>query len=160
MNELVKAAPVPVVVSRGGRIIATSRDVAMYFCKDHAYVCRSIQNLIENAAGSLGAYTFVDTPWVNPQNGQTYRGYEMDRDGFTLLAMGFTGSEALKFKLAYIAEFNRMEAALKSAPAPVLDLNNPAALRTALLGYTEKVLELEAKVEELAPVAAVAQYAP
>ena len=33
----------------------------------------------------------------------------MNRDGFTLLAMGFTGAKALQFKLAYIAEFNRME---------------------------------------------------
>ncbi|MFG1466536.1 Rha family transcriptional regulator [Xanthobacter sp. DSM 24535] len=37
----------------------------------------------------------------------------MDRDGFTLLAMGFTGAKALQFKLAYIAEFNAMEAELK-----------------------------------------------
>jgi hypothetical protein len=38
----------------------------------------------------------------------------MDRDGFTLLAMGFTGERALDFKLAYIEEFNRMEAALRT----------------------------------------------
>ncbi|MBP2150103.1 phage regulator Rha-like protein [Xanthobacter flavus] len=46
------------------------------------------------------------------------RSFDMTRDGFTLLAMGFTGAKALKFKLAYIAEFNAMEEALK-APPPV-----------------------------------------
>jgi Rha family phage regulatory protein len=108
--------------------------VAEFFGKDHAYVCRSISNLIGAAKGGLGAYTFVDTPWLNTQNGQTYRGYEMDRDGFTLLAMGFTGAEALKFKLAYIAEFNRMEEALKGQQqAPAIDLDNPHSLRAALL---------------------------
>jgi hypothetical protein len=44
------------------------------------------------------------------------RTYDMTRDGFTLLAMGFTGDAALRFKLAYIDAFNRMEAGLRSAP--------------------------------------------
>ncbi|MPM83829.1 hypothetical protein SDC9_130898 [bioreactor metagenome] len=41
-----------------------------------------------------------------------YPAYRMTRDGFTLLAMGFTGKKALQFKLAYIDAFNRMEAKL------------------------------------------------
>lgn len=40
--------------------------------------------------------------------------FVMNRDGFTLLAMGFTGDKALKFKLDYIAAFNKMEKELKS----------------------------------------------
>ncbi len=39
----------------------------------------------------LGLHDFMQTPYIEQQNGQTYRTYEMDRDGFTLLAMGFTG---------------------------------------------------------------------
>ena len=39
--------------------------------------------------------------------------FVMNRDGFTLLAMGFTGKKAMKFKLDYIAAFNKMEKALK-----------------------------------------------
>lgn len=38
--------------------------------------------------------------------------YIIFRDGFTLLAMGYTGPEAMRFKLAYIEAFNRMEAEL------------------------------------------------
>jgi hypothetical protein len=48
--------------------------------------------------------------------GRTFA-YDMDRDGFTLLAMGFTGPNALHFKWAYIQAFNRMEAELHSKPA-------------------------------------------
>lgn len=35
--------------------------------------------------------------------------YYLTRDGFTLLAMGFTGKKALQFKIAYIEAFNKME---------------------------------------------------
>jgi phage regulator Rha-like protein len=66
----------PTVTIKSGKPVTTSRAVAAYFLKDHAYVCRAIHNLVENAAGALGAYTFVDTPWVNPQNGQTYREFQ------------------------------------------------------------------------------------
>ena len=41
------------------------------------------------------------------------KAYTITRDGFTILAMGYTGSKAMKFKLAYIDAFNRMEAALR-----------------------------------------------
>ena len=54
---------------------------------------------------------------MNAQNGQTYREYEMDRDGFTLLAIAFNGKKARQFKLAYIADFNRMEAEPKQQAA-------------------------------------------
>ena len=42
--------------------------------------------------------------------------YIMNRDGFTLLAMGFTGKKALQFKLDYIEAFNKMEKAIKEVP--------------------------------------------
>ena len=55
---------------------------------------------------------FQKSTYTNEQNGQTYPMYLMNRDGFTLLAMGFTGKKALQFKLAYIDAFNTMEAEL------------------------------------------------
>ena len=41
--------------------------------------------------------------------GKEYSMYYMNRDGFSLLAMGFTGKKALDFKLQYIQAFNQME---------------------------------------------------
>ena len=46
-----------------------------------------------------------------------YRAFDMTRDGFTLLAMGFTGAKALRFKKAYIQAFNAMEAELRGRGA-------------------------------------------
>ena len=92
-------------------------------------------------------------PHVDPQNGQTYRSYAMTRDGFTLLAMGFNGGKALKFKLRYIEQFNAMEAELRRRPTidPVAVLNDPAAMRGLLLNYFEKALALEAKAAAMQP---------
>ena len=92
---------------------------------------------------------------MDPQNGQTYKSYDMDRDGFSLLAMGFTGAKALKWKMAYIAAFNAMQVEIdrQAKSGPMIDMNDPSALRGLLLSYSEKAIELQAKVEELAPQA-------
>lgn len=113
----------PVVFARGETVLANSRDVAACFEKRHNNVLRDIENILSRG----GMLNFEHTPWFreawseNPQNGQPYRSYDMTRDGFTLLAMGFTGAKALQFKLHYIAAFNEMEAELKRAAAPALD---------------------------------------
>lgn len=63
---------------------------------------------------------FIEQQKTNPQNKQVYTEYLITRDGLTLLAMGFTGKEALKFKLAYIDRFNEMEAQLNARNTPTL----------------------------------------
>ncbi|MDL5038970.1 Rha family transcriptional regulator [Comamonas resistens] len=77
----------------------------------HANVLRDIRNLLPQLPDG-GVLNFEEPPLTDEQNGQTYPAYRLTRDGFTLLAMGFTGKKALAFKLAYIDAFNRMEAAL------------------------------------------------
>lgn len=155
--EVNQPLPSPIVFERGGEVRTTSRDVADLFGKRHDHILRDIANLIQSepSLAQGGLPTFGDTPYIEASNGQTYRQYEMTRDGFTLLAMGFTGKKALKFKLAYIEAFNRMEAALRDRPVvdPMKALNDPAAMRGLLLTYTEKVIELEAANAELAPKA-------
>lgn len=79
--------------------MATSKDVAAYFGKSHSTVLEKIDELLPQL-GDMGVRNFPATPYIHPQNGQTYRLFEMTRDGFTLLAMGFTGKKALQFKLA------------------------------------------------------------
>lgn len=142
----------PIVFAKDGEVFANSRDVAAFFGKQHRHVLDAIDALIQQEQ-KLGLLNFRQTPYVEPQNGQTYRSYEMDRDGFTLLAMGFTGSKALKWKLRYIEAFNAMEAELRriANSGPMIDLNDPGALRGLLLTYSEKALELERQVKELLP---------
>ena len=90
------------------KLITTSLKVAEHFEKEHKDVLESIRNLTaENSAASF----FTETTYKS--RGKEYPMYEMDRDGFSLLAMGFTGEKALKWKLDYIKAFNAMEAELK-----------------------------------------------
>lgn len=142
----------PIVFAKDGEVFANSRDVAAFFGKQHRHVLDAIDALIQQEQ-KLGLLNFRQTPYVEPQNGQTYRSYEMDRDGFTLLAMGFTGGKALKWKLRYIEAFNAMEAELRriANSGPMIDLNDPGALRGLLLTYSEKAMELERQVKELLP---------
>jgi Rha family phage regulatory protein len=97
-----------VLAVRDGEVVTNSRDVADFFGKQHRNVLSDIDRLVKR-----GVLSFKHTPSVNIQNGQTYRSYEMDRDGFTLLAMSFTGDRALDFKLAYIQQFNAMNDQLR-----------------------------------------------
>lgn len=142
----------PVVFTREGEVFANSRDVAAFFGKEHRSVLNSIDNLVSQEA-DLGLHNFMQTPYVEPSNGQTYRSFDMDRDGFMLLAMGFTGAKALKWKLAYIEAFNAMEAECRriAQSGPVIDLNDPAQLRGLLLNYSATAEKLERRVQELLP---------
>ncbi len=139
--------PAPVVIVKDGEVFANSRDVSEYFGKNHADIIRAIDNIAEDGS-DWSLSNFAATPYIHPQNGQSYRAYDLTKDGFTELVMGFTGSKARQFKRAYIQRFNEMEAELKSQDAtPTKNmLEDPQALRTALLGYTEQVLELEKAV--------------
>lgn len=90
------------------RLVTTSLKVAEHFEKEHKNVLQAIENLVaENSAANF----FILTTYRN--RGKEYPMYEMDRDGFSLLAMGFTGEKALRWKLDYIKAFNTMEKELK-----------------------------------------------
>lgn len=112
MNELV-------FKGQNGQVLTNSLLVAEKFCKEPNDVVRSIDNLLQNADNECDAKVrdmFVEYTEDVPQpNGgvKSARRFIMNRDGFTLLAMGFTGKKALKFKLEYIEAFNTMEEALK-----------------------------------------------
>jgi Rha family phage regulatory protein len=138
----------PIVFERNGEVFATSRDGAAYFEKEVRHVHEAIRNLISQEP-SLGLASFRPFK-INDLTGETVSYYDMNRDGFTLLCMGFTGPKALRFKMRYIDAFNKMEAALKKA-APPIDLNDPATLRGLLASYADKALELQKEVDELRP---------
>src|SRR5699024_10346273 len=78
--------------------------------KEHRDVMKSIRNL--TAQNFAVKKMFVEDSYLNSRNQQQPMFY-MNRDGFTLLAMGFTGSKAMEFKLKYIDAFNKMEKQIK-----------------------------------------------
>lgn len=98
------------VMIRDQRVVVSSRDVARVFEKEHNKVLRDIREL--GCSREFRLSNFGQSFYINEQ-GREMPEYLMTRDGFTLLAMGYTGPKAMKFKEAYIFEFNRMERALK-----------------------------------------------
>jgi len=121
----------PIVFERSGVVFANSRDVAFYFEKQHKHVLRDIDGLIRQGVSNFGegAPKFGQGSYTLPETGQQqHRCYDMTRDGFTILAMGFTGQRALRFKLAYIDAFNRMEAELRERTQPALSINQKLRL--------------------------------
>lgn len=103
------------------QIVTDSRSVAEHFGKQHKNVLQTIENLAaENPATK---FLFQKTTFEN--RGKQYPMYLMNRDGFSLLVMGFTGAKALEWKLKYIEAFNTMERKLKEATYDSYMISDP-----------------------------------
>lgn len=109
-------------------IVTSTLDVAETFGKEHKEVIYAIEgrksvtdrtngietknrgileDLVKSGVPHLEKY-FILSEYVG-ENGKKYKQYLMTRDGFTLLVMGFSGEKAMRFKVAYINQFNNME---------------------------------------------------
>lgn len=120
MTRATPLAPELTVID--GHVTTTSLDVARHFGKRHDNVCRTIASLVAQLpAERLLNFeeTSIDVPGPNGGS-RSEPAYRITRDGFTLLAMGFTGTRALEFKLAYLDAFNRMEAEVAQQQAQAL----------------------------------------
>ena len=98
--------------TENGQVVVSSRVVAKRFGKQHKDVLESSRNLEAQMSTAEFSALFIPSTY-KASNGKMNPEVLMKRDGFTLLAMGFTGQEALKWKLKYIEAFNKMEQALK-----------------------------------------------
>lgn len=105
MSELVEVV--------GGKPMVSTKSVADKFGKVHRNVMRDVNNIIRDLGDDSGALNFEQSSYTSKQN-KILKCYMMGRDEFSLLAMGFTGKEALKWKIAYIKAFNKMEELLTS----------------------------------------------
>ena len=94
------------VMMRGRDAVCDSLEVAEHFGKEHRNIIQAIDNLTAENSAVKKKFT-VST--YKAENGHIYRRYYMNRDGFSLLVMGFNGKEALDWKMKYIEAFNRME---------------------------------------------------
>lgn len=103
------------ITNNNGNLTVSSVQVAENFGKDHRHVTRDIENL--TAQNWAVKNLFIESTYIN-ERGREYKSYEITRDGFSLLVMGFTGKAALEWKLKYIEAFNAMEQKLKSGAAP------------------------------------------
>lgn len=106
MNELVHL--------ENDEAVCSSLEVAEKFGKRHDKLISEIERMYSDLIGkgcvqNGGDPMFVKSSYIHPQNKQEYPMYLMNRDGFSLLVMGFTGKKALDWKLKYINAFNQME---------------------------------------------------
>src|SRR5690625_1693334 len=148
---MTKMRPQIQIVIENNQPITTSRNVAENFEKNHRDVLKAIDELSEGVAQNF-ATLFHETTYTHSQNKQQYREYYMTKDGFTLLAMGFTGKRALDFKLAYIEQFNKMEKQIKqqfdtSQLSPELQMFNQIFQTVA--NNELKTKQLENKVDKI-----------
>lgn len=94
--------------------VVSSLEVARNFNKEHKNVLKDIRKLIEKGVAQNVADLFYESVYTHNQNNQEYPMYLMNKDGFSLLVMGFTGKEALEWKMKYIKIFNENERRLNS----------------------------------------------
>ena len=119
------------VVLKDHQAVTDSLKVAESFDKKHKHVLETARNLA--AENSATKKMFVESTYVS--RGKEYPMIYMNRDGFTLLAMGFTGKKALDFKLKYIQAFNKMEKRIRQPKSERLEImrKNSATKRAGVL---------------------------
>jgi len=117
------------LVSEG--LKTSSKVIAEKFGKRHDNVQRDIRNIIKENP-EWGVLNFEETPYSDPQNGQAYHMYEMTRDGYSMLVMGFTGKKAMEWKIKFLEAFNAMEQRLRADSTPAV-LSGPQLMAAALI---------------------------
>ena len=98
------------VQNHGNKPVTTSLLVAEVFEKMHKNVIQDIETLC--VPTDFSGLNFQPTNYTDKQ-GKSKKAYEITKDGFVLLAMGYTGRKAMEFKIAYINAFNAMEQTLR-----------------------------------------------
>ncbi|HHZ3814900.1 TPA: Rha family transcriptional regulator [Escherichia coli] len=125
----------PEITIINGRVVTTSLAVSNYFTKRHERVLDRIRNL--ECSAEFTEHNFVLSEYTDA-SGRKLPCYQITRDGFAFLAMGFTGKRAARFKEAYINAFNQMEKQL-SKPSTLSDAAHNASVLYSHLSVIHKV---------------------
>lgn len=146
MNELV-------VINQKGQSVTTSLKVAEIFGKNHAHVLRDIQSL--ECSEDFRESNFGLSSYVS-QQGKELPMYEIAKDGFSFLVMGYTGAKAAEFKEKFINEFNKRESLLKDddyilSRALEISHNKMKALEQQLTQRDERLKLQDRVIKEAAP---------
>ncbi|EEI4448009.1 Rha family transcriptional regulator [Salmonella enterica] len=113
---------IPEITIHDNRPVTTSVSVANFFGKQHKHVLEKIRNLDCSPAFTTANFSAVVLTAQAGFDEREIEAYEMTKDGFVFLVMGFTGKKAARFKEAYIAEFNRMEEEIRQKNAVSSDM--------------------------------------
>ncbi|HEO9044240.1 TPA: Rha family transcriptional regulator [Enterobacter kobei] len=141
MNNSISCV-IPEITIHNNRAVTTSIAVANYFQKEHKNVLQKIRALECSPTFTTANFSAVMVTVLAGFNEREIEAYEMTKNGFIFLVMGFTGKKAAAFKEAYIAEFDRIEAELlkqSQQPAtqsfmPIFPVNADFDLLTSFRG--------------------------
>lgn len=125
-------------ISKMEMTVVSSLDVAETFEKRHADVLRDIEEL--GCSKDFRERNFALSKYLVENNKRSYPMYYMTRDGFTILVMGYTGEKAMRFKEAYIKQFNAMEKALQGK---LIEREKGIAVRQSLTKALQQSAENE-----------------
>jgi Rha family phage regulatory protein len=100
-----------IVTLHGDHPATNTQIIAEYFGKNHKDVMRDLRSLMADCDEDFNGRNFAPVEYYD-KKGEKRPMYEVTKKGFMLLSMGFTGANATKLKIAFIDEFERMEAAL------------------------------------------------
>lgn len=125
--------------------VTTSLIISGVFGKEHRRVLQDIREL--GCTDEFRQRNFVQSSYVNSQNKEMPM-YHMNKKGFTLLAMGYTGKEAMKFKEAYIDQFELMEQKLKQ-PKVLTEREQLMASMKLTLEAAEEIAAVKETVQDV-----------
>lgn len=137
-----------------GNDVTTSLIVAQVFGKEHKNVLRDIESL--SCSEDFNRLNFERITYKDARN-REQTAYEMTKDGFSFLVMGYTGAKAGEFKEKFINEFNRREALLKDDD--YILMRSQQILQKRVEIAEQKIKQLEEKNAKLQPKADFAEAA-
>ncbi|EPF4855183.1 Rha family transcriptional regulator [Escherichia albertii] len=125
----------PEIAIVDGQAVTSSLAVANFFSKRHDDVLKKIRTLECSASFTSRNFSVSD---YTDCTGRKLPCYQITRDGFAFLAMGFTGKRAAQFKEAYINAFNQMEKQL-SNPSVQSDVAHNASVLYSYISSIHQV---------------------
>ncbi|MDR6056910.1 Rha family phage regulatory protein [Escherichia coli] len=125
----------PEIAIVDGQAVTSSLAVADFFSKRHDDVLKKIRTLECSASFTARNFSVSDYTYCT---GRKLPCYQITRDGFAFLAMGFTGKRAARFKEAYINAFNQMEKQL-SNPSVLSDVAHNASVLYSYISSIHQV---------------------
>lgn len=126
------------IIEKNNTPLASTRNIADIFSKQHGHVLRDVETslatFLEIGRSNFGESNFIKSTYKNEQNKKQPE-YLLTRDGFSYIAMGFTGKKAAQFKIAYINAFNQMESFIRNLQEAKADF--PEFTDAILAAHTE-----------------------
>lgn len=140
--ENLPARYTPNLALENGKVLASSLDVATHFGKSHKDVLRSIDRLLGELDTVFSERNFTPSTYLDG-SGKANRCFKLTRDGLSLLAMGFTGTTAIKWKQAYIEAFNHMEAEIFKLAVPDSVMNKLRSLESDIAALVDLLADMQ-----------------